>query len=476
MVICKPEKKEKDKMEKNIPSKGWKAGAAKVDISPEKGIQLAGDVGRLRPVEEIVDPLFAKAVAVEHSGKRACIVQMDLTIITKRFSDEIKREAKRRYGLSPESVMLHATQTHSTPSLGHEAISEDYRGLPPELWYLRGSDERYFPVAVKGIIESIGKAIENLEPDTIMAGRGVDGRVSFNRRFVMRDGTVKSHPGRFNSDILHSEGPIDPEVGVVLFANVKSERIAALLHHTCHPVHGYNKRAVTAGWPGAWASAVQKTLGQKCVALVINGFCGNIHHHNHLDPWHVDNYTEMGNKLADTARRVVMEKMVPVDSGSLSCKLRILKLARRNLEKKTVEEAHELLRKYPSPIWEDSGKTNIEWRWVYAHSRIDMSERFAKEPYYGCPVQVIRIGDIALVGVPGEPFVEEQLRIKLESPAPFTFCAHMTNDSAGYIPTAQAFKKGGFETETANWSCLAPDSLKLIGDCAVETLKKLYSV
>ncbi len=453
-------------------SEALKAGSAKVDITPEKGIQLAGDVGRLRPTEGILDPLFAKALALEQNGKKACIVQMDLTIITKRFSDKIKAEAEKKYGLPAESLMLHATQTHSTPSLGHEAISEEYKGLPDELWYLRGGDERYFPVAVDGVLEAIRKAMENLEPATMMAGRGVDGRVSFNRRFVMRDGTVKSHPGRFNSEILYCEGPIDPEVGIILFAGAGGDRIAALIHHTCHPVHGYNKRDVTAGWPGAWATAVQKMLGQRCTALVINGFCGNVHHHNHLDPDPVDTYQEMAGKLAETAKRILVQKMKPVDPGTLSFNLETVELERRKLDIKTTEEARAFLKKHPSPIWEDKGKTNIQWNWVYAHSRLDMAERFSKKNTYDCPVQVIRLGEVAIVGVPGEPFVEEQLRIKSESPAPFTFCAHMTNDSAGYIPTSLAFKKGGFETETANWSCLAPDSLEKIGSFAIKMLKK----
>ena len=462
-------------MNKSKCNKLWKAGASKVDISPEKGIQLAGDIGRVRPVEEIMDPLYAKVLVVEHNGERVCVVQLDLTIVTKKFSDIIKNEASKKYGIAPEALMIHATQTHSTPSLGHEAISDEYEGLSPELSFLRGGDEKYSPVAVKGILEAIGKAVENLEPATVMAGRGIDGRVSFNRRFVMRDGTVRSHPPRFSSDILYCEGPIDPDVSVILFTNTKGERISALLHHTCHPVHGYNRRKVTAGWPGAWATAVQKMLGQKCVALVINGFCGNIHHNNHLDPWHKDDYIEMGEKLAETVQKILLEKMQPVNVENISYDLQTVKLTRRNLDEKTIEDAHKFLKQYPTPIWEDEAHTNIQWKWVYAHSRIDMAERFAKNKYYQCPVQAIKIGDIAILGIPGEPFVEEQLRIKAESPAPFTLCAHMTNDATGYIPTEEAFKRGGFETETANWSCLAPNSLKLVGDCSVKMLKKIYS-
>jgi len=74
----------------------------------------------------------------------------------------------------------------------------------------------------------------------------------------------------------------------------------------------------------------------------------------------------------------------------------------------------------------------------------------------------------------GEPFVEAQLRIKLESPAPYTFVAHFCNGYVGYVPTLDAFSRGGYETRTANWSKLQPEALETIVNSAIELLEKLF--
>ena len=87
---------------------------------------------------------------------------------------------------------------------------------------------------------------------------------------------------------------------------------------------------------------------------------------------------------------------------------------------------------------------------------------------------MLRIGDLAVIGWPGEPFVEAQLAIKKGSPAAYTFVAHFCNDSAGYQPTREAFKRGGYETRTANWSKLAPEALEVVQDTTVEMLRELY--
>ena len=453
---------------------GWKAGAAQVDITPEKGIQIAGDIGRYRPVEEIRDSLFAKALAIEGNGKRVCIVQMDLTMLEQKYGDIIRHSAAERFDMDPESIILHATQTHSTPALGHELISDEYNNLPPEAWFLHGGDERYHPIAIQGILEAIEKALANMRPIGMMAGRGIDGRVAFNRRYIMRNGTGQTHPGNCDPNILQAEGPVDPEVGVMLFIDDNGARIAALLHHTCHPCHGYPLRWVSAGWPGAWARNTQNIFGSQCVSLVLNGFCGNIHHRNHLDPSQTDNYTDMAQKLTETTQKIVMQNMREIPSDTLAYAMQTIKLDRRKPDAAEFKAAKKLLAEHPDPMWTDKAKTSVHWDWVYAVALMDLSNHYKKSPLYDYPVQVIRLGDVSIVGIPGEPFVEEQLRIKLKSPAPFTFCAHMANGSAGYIPTERAFAYGGYETRTANWSCLAPDSLTRIGDFAIQMLQKLH--
>ena len=90
-------------------------------------------------------------------------------------------------------------------------------------------------------------------------------------------------------------------------------------------------------------------------------------------------------------------------------------------------------------------------------------------------VQVVRIGDLALVVLPGEPFVEAQLAIKAASPARRTFFAHMSNGFAGYVPTPLALTGGGYECRPSIASKLCTEALQMITDKSIDVLRKLYA-
>ncbi|HOM56273.1 MAG TPA: hypothetical protein PLG27_00815, partial [Candidatus Latescibacteria bacterium] len=89
---------------------------------------------------------------------------------------------------------------------------------------------------------------------------------------------------------------------------------------------------------------------------------------------------------------------------------------------------------------------------------------------------VFRVGDLAIVGLPGEPFVEGQLAIKTSSPAPFTFPTHMVSHYVGYLPTREAYARGGHEAnnEVTYWAKLAPGCLEAVAERAVVNIKTLF--
>ena len=132
------------------------------------------------------------------------------------------------------------------------------------------------------------------------------------------------------------------------------------------------------------------------------------------------------------------------------------------------------MKTHPEPQWIDASKTAVEWDWVYAASCLDLAEHYRRDPLFDYFIQVFRLGNTAVVAVPGEPFVQEQLRIKLASPAPFTFTAHMSNSYVGYIPTIEAFRNGGYETHTGAGSKLVPEALGMIGDRIIDMLNNIF--
>lgn len=461
------------------------AGAAEVDITPPKGIQLGGDACRYRPVQEIMDPIYARALVVESRGRRLCLVSMDVTGINDHWTDEVRRRASERFGLAPDALMLHATQNHSAPWIAKDFLmggNED-RKKDPNLWWMGSGDGRYPSFVVPRILDAIGQAIERLEPVSIGAARGMEGRVAFNRRYIMRDGTVQQYPqGEDRQNILYVEGPMDPEVGVVCFRNQQEECMAALLHFTAHPVSFFREAAVSASWPGAWAARAKQVFGSSCVPLVVNGCCGNIDAHNtYLDPGSRSDHVQAADRLMETTRGA-LERMTYLDDDVVDSAVSTLQMPLQGVNKEVLADARKLLKEHPDPIWTNDEHTALDPIWVFAVHALDQEARARKEKSYDYEVQVFRIGPVAVVGLTGEPFVEGQLRIKLESPLQYTLVAHMCNGVILYIPTKEAFHRiscfyrtpdGRRVQRGANMFKLAPDALDRITDEAVKLIRQL---
>ena len=87
-------------------------------------------------------------------------------------------------------------------------------------------------------------------------------------------------------------------------------------------------------------------------------------------------------------------------------------------------------------------------------------------------VQVFRISDdLAIVGLPGEVFVELGLAIKKGSPFKTTLVIELTNSHIAYVPTREAFSQGGYETINSR---LAPGGGEQMVESALRLLNQLF--
>jgi len=453
-----------------------RVGAAQVDITPPFPTHVAGSgAGEYRPASFVEDPLFARALVMEAKGRKLGIVSLDVTIVTREWTERIRQAAQEQCGLEPESLMVHATQTHSAPSLGYFMLDETI-ATPPELEWLRGSESRYFEFAFERIVEAIVRADEVRQPVRWAVGRGIEGRIAFNRRAVTREGRVMMPPRRWQDPLgptwmLYLEGPIDPEVGVVAFQSPSLEMLAFLLHYTCHPVNVFPKPIISADWPGAWAQEVQQRWGPRSVPLVLNGCCGNINPWGPFEPHHESNHRRMGQALAEVTERV-LETLSFREGAVLDYRTEHLPLPIREVEPALLQEAQSLLAEHPSPPRRDDG--SVEPSWLRAASILSVHRLRQRTPTLDYEIQVLRIGDVALVGLPGEPFFEGQLRIKLASPFPFTYPVHCVNHYVGYLPTREAFAHGGHEVETRYWAKLTPEALDRVVETALRLLREMH--
>ena len=454
------------------------AGVARVDITPVAGTQLSGSVGQYRPATLVLDPLYASVVVLACGEDRMCIVSLDLTLLTREIADRIRLAVGKRHGIDPDAVMIHVTQTHTAPSLGHCMLSAGFPGIDAQYEWILGGDPAYDAETERKVLEAIRTACESMRPVRIGAGSGIEGRFAHNRRAVRRDGSVFM-PGRSwgsplgPRDILYMEGPIDPEVSVVCLQESDLSIRSLLVNHTCHPVHVFPRPVVSSDWPGALASALRERHGSACVPVVLNGPCGNINPWPPFDPDYVDDHHRMGRALADVSDRV-LETIEFSDCTSLDWRSIHLRIPMRAPDPGKLREAKRMLEKHPEPLWVKEGQ-EVDIHWMLAATMIDMNNQRGESSEFDYEIQILRVGDIAIVGLPGEPFVEGGLRIKAASPVRNTLIVHDINQYVGYIPTREAFARGGHELSTGNWSKLVPEALDMIVDASVVSLREMFT-
>ena len=421
-----------------------KVGRAEVDITPPSGTRMAGFFHD-RHTEVVHDPLFARAMVVDNGEHPLAFVTCDLVSVS---LDTVHR-ARDRIGaatdLSPAQVMISATHTHTGP--GTTRIF----GRPPTAEYVERLPDDIARVAIEAW-EQRGEAQFGL-------GWGFEGRLSFNRRFMMRSTKgVRMHPPDGSTDILYQEGKVDPEVGVLSARTPGGEPLGCLLNFACH-VNVVGGNEVSADYPGYFAAAMKQRQGDSHVGLFANGCCANLCQVDVYDPDRRDRGQEwarqMGQRLADDVVKIEEEMEFRGDI-ELDSRLVEIELPRRRIPDDLVQWARDVL-------GDREGHDLIDV--IYAEMTLELVERKRTEPMVTAPIQAYRLGDVGMVMLPGEIFVEFGLDLKLRSPAARTFVVELANGVVGYVPTKEAFEGGGYEQRTATSSQLSP----VAGEMMVET-------
>ena len=139
-------------------------------------------------------------------------------------------------------------------------------------------------------------------------------------------------------------------------------------------------------------------------------------------------------------------------------------------------EVERILSKSPQPLPREGGG-GVDPKWFRAAATRSVELARKRSPAFDYEIQVLRVGDAAIVGLPGEPFVEGQLAIKTASPAPFVHVAHMASHYIGYVPTRDAYARDGHETnaDVTYWAKLAPGALETVVENARELVGEMFA-
>lgn len=438
-----------------------RAGAAVIDITPEVGqTMLAGYLER-RYSTSILDPLHARAVAIESGGppeaggKRVIFVLVDLIALPEQDTDPLRQEISRLAGVPVDHVCISCTHTHYAPA------TKDGFETRRENGYLEWARER--------IVEAARQAVEKLQPARVAWGSGHEDRPQYNRRYHLRSGGVRMNPGFGNPDVIRPAGPTDPQVPMLLFQSTEGKPIAAIANYSLHYIGDFDKNAVSADYFGHFSAIMRERRGEDFVALLTHGASGDINNVNAMqqeEPWYPQD-------MAPTQRSRIIAAMIADqvdgiwdsaqwhDAVTVAATEDVYMMGVRKIAGAEIEQAQREA--------EDESLPNVERN--YARGRLALLKWPDELPKV---VQSLRVGDWAASTMTGEIFCQFGLDLKHASPFSTTALIELANGYGGYVATRYSYELGGYETRLSQSVFAKPGSGEAMVAIATAQLQRLW--
>jgi len=453
-----------------VADKQLRAGAATSVITPGLGASLCGSM-QDRTASSVHDELQARALVLDNGSTKIALVVLDLIAARKDWLAEVKHQVHSFTGIPLGNILIACTHTHSAPT--------------PVAVFQSNPEKDYLKWAAPRVADAVRLAAGRLAPARIGWAIGQEDRVVFNRRFFMKPDValpspfpgvldkVKMNPGVANPNIVKPAGPIDPDVAVLAVQRADradGQPLALFASYCLHYVGGMPGGEVSADYFAAVCDRVTDLTGaprrdprQPFVPLLANGCFGDI---NNVDVRQATRrphaYAQI-EAVAETVARAIHEAWRGIKYHNwvpLAVAEQSLDFAVRKPTKAEVDQARALLEKAPPGAL----KTLPE---IYARETTQLAEWPDR---YRTPVQALRIGELGISALPGEPFCQSGRDIKAKSPFKQTMMVGMANDYAGYLPTAEHHALGGYETWRAKSSFLEVAATAQIEKSAIELL------
>jgi hypothetical protein len=422
------------------PGTGLKIGLGEATITPFFDTPLAGYYYPRMPVG-VHDNLHAKALVLDNGSTQVVLVACDLVRVPREAVEAARSKIQAKFGIPPDHVLISAAHSHTGPV------------MTPEYTQMLG----------RWIADSVETAMHSKVDASLYRASAMEPTLPHNRRYLMKDGTVETNPGFLNPNVVKPVGPIDPRVAVLFATGPDGRPLMTWVNYALH------QDTVGGDWISAdFAYFLGRTLakfeGPDMLTIFTIGAAGDINHWDLSKPG-----PQRGFPVADRIGTILgadvvkaYENLEPVSPRPIRAASQMLDLPLQKVTPQQVAEAKQIMASPPPP------HVDFTLRRVNARKVVTISEH----PSGVLPVeiQVVSVGPVAFVGIPGELFVQLGLEIQKESPFPDTVIVELANQDLGYIPTRLAFKQGGYEPT----SCvLEPGGGEKITETAIAMLKRL---
>lgn len=398
---------------------------------------------------------FRATALVIEAETRLCLISVDALVPPLDMIQAATRRIAESTTIPAENVLLCATHTHSGPT------THDSFGATPNPEYKRRMEE--------GAVEAVRQACAELdEPGRprsetqveLLLGLSQEATIGRNSRLLLKDGQI----GWYNyeeEDVLRPTGPYDPDVPVLAFRRAEGSLAGVLFNHTVHNIGATTPGVMSPAFSGLARQEVEQR--QHTLALFLPGAFGSTH-----------NITYNGSGLAPS--ELVYRLTMAVEEGLQSarpCLSSPLGVLRRPFVYRQREfdeaQAAEDVRRYADRYFREESEAQQR---IFARMRAQMAATQGQERE--TTLTVIRLGELALVGIPGEMYARLGLDLRRRSPFRHTFLIGLANEEIGYLPDRQAYRDGGYQTWVGQHCAVAPGTGEAMVEQALAMLQELH--
>ncbi|MSR65772.1 MAG: hypothetical protein EXS24_00145 [Pedosphaera sp.] len=440
------------------------AGVAEMDITPHVGFRMAGYFNE-RLATGTHDPLKAKAIVLRDGGEKFAFAFCDLVGLSLHVTTNARAQFSKASGIPVSHIMIAATHSHTGPSF--DDVRRDYfhgqalakLGKDPQEQY------DYADFLTERLVKVLRQANEHLAPATVSIGIAKQENLAFNRRYHMKNGRVAFNPGQLNPNIVKPAGPADSDVPLLFVQPADaSQPSAGLTVFACHS-DTIGGTEFSADYAFYLQETLRKTFGEKFISAFGAGTCGDINHINTGIKEEKVKGFDVAERIGTTLGRTVIaaqKNLTPILKPRFAVKSKTLIVPLKEVTPEQVAAARVKLKLL------EGGDDGGFMEKVDAVRDVDLGNRGKTLPM---EVQVFRLdSDTAIVGLPGEIFVELGLAIKQASPFKRTMVISICNDRPSYVPTKRAFTEGSYEVTNAR---VKSGVGEMLVESATELLKKL---
>lgn len=440
------------------------AGFSRVNVTPMLGIWVEGYFIP-RYADGVLDELEINALALSCGDDKAVFLSIDNAGVKRDAVAEFKESIMAATGLPVEAIYIHGTHTHTAPVIAKDSVEV--------------LEQEYYQTVKRKMTDAAVMALDDLKPAKMGWGIGKAPNIAFVRRYRMKDGSVKTNPGVNNPDIVEPIGEIDDRVSVIRFDREGAETIV-LANFGNHPdVVGGCK--MSADWPGFVRRTVEKVLDNtKCIFF--NGAQGDINHVNvhptggYLNGMFMDfDDVSRGYEHARYIGRVitggilqVFDKVKYIDVDSLKCKQRTIYVPSNMPKPEEMPEAHRI-----NDLHNAGKDDELPYEGMMLTTIVAEAGRMVRLEHgpevFEMELSAVAIGDVVMIGIPGEPFMEVGKGLKETEGFEMIVPTCITNGHEGYFPMYDAYEQGGYEARSSSFKAgvaelLIEEGKKLLAD------------